>query len=154
MAALKYTIVDLKPPSIHITHLVYVDSIDVRLENVVNFEWGGNVCLLNFCNIYILRSHVWIMQSQKGVGGSRDWTGSILLADVTLRCGMYPAGKVDISRHLLLVIFGFPRVTILLASPVRTLVHCVMKPRRPPDFKSSSNINLPCVCFFLFVSFQ
>ena len=24
----------------------------------------------------------------------------LLLADVTLRCGMYPAGKVDISRHL------------------------------------------------------
>ena len=24
-----------------------------------------------------------------------------LLADVTLRCGMYPAGKVDISQHLI-----------------------------------------------------
>ena len=24
----------------------------------------------------------------------------LLLADVTLRCGMYPAGKVDISQHL------------------------------------------------------
>ena len=24
----------------------------------------------------------------------------LLLTDVTLRCGMYPAGKVDISRHL------------------------------------------------------
>ena len=24
----------------------------------------------------------------------------LLLADVALRCGMYPAGKVDISQHL------------------------------------------------------
>ena len=24
----------------------------------------------------------------------------LLLADVTLHCGMYPAGKVDISQHL------------------------------------------------------
>jgi hypothetical protein len=24
----------------------------------------------------------------------------LLLADGTLRCGMYPAGKVDISQHL------------------------------------------------------
>ena len=30
----------------------------------------------------------------------------LLLADVTLRCGMYPAGKVDISRHL-----ATPRLT-------------------------------------------
>ena len=31
----------------------------------------------------------------------------LLLADGTLRCGMYPAGKVAISRHL--VTPGFPR---------------------------------------------
>ena len=31
----------------------------------------------------------------------------------------------------------------LSASPVRTLVHCVVKPSRPPDLKSSSNISLP-----------
>ena len=31
----------------------------------------------------------------------------LLLADVTLCCGMYPAGKVDISRHL--AIPGFPQ---------------------------------------------
>ena len=29
----------------------------------------------------------------------------LLLADVTLCCRMYPAGKVDISQHLV----GFPR---------------------------------------------
>jgi hypothetical protein len=38
---------------------------------------------------------------------------------------------------------GSPRVTIMLASPVRTLVHCVVKHSRPPDLKSSSNISLP-----------
>ena len=31
----------------------------------------------------------------------------LLLADVTLRCGMYLAGKVDISQHL--AIPGFPQ---------------------------------------------
>ena len=31
----------------------------------------------------------------------------LLLADVTLRCGMYSAGKVDISQHL--AIPGFPQ---------------------------------------------
>ena len=55
----------------------------------------------------------------------------MLLADVTLHCGMYPADKVDISQHL--AILRFPRVTILSASPVRTLVHCVVEHSRPPD---------------------
>ena len=32
----------------------------------------------------------------------------LLLADGNLRCGMYPAGKVAISRHL--AIPGFPQV--------------------------------------------
>ena len=31
----------------------------------------------------------------------------LLLTDVTLRCGMHPAGKVDISQHL--AIPGFPK---------------------------------------------
>ena len=31
----------------------------------------------------------------------------LLLVDVTLHCGMYPAGKVDISQHL--AIPGFPQ---------------------------------------------
>ena len=31
----------------------------------------------------------------------------LLLADVALRCGMYPAGKVDIYQHL--AIPGFPQ---------------------------------------------
>jgi hypothetical protein len=34
-------------------------------------------------------------------------------------------------------------VTILSASPVQTLVHCVVKHSRPPDLKSSSNVSLP-----------
>ena len=38
---------------------------------------------------------------------------------------------------------GFPQVTILLASSVRTLVHCVVKYSRPPDLQSASNVSLP-----------
>ena len=38
---------------------------------------------------------------------------------------------------------GSPRLTILSASSVRTLVHCVVKYSRPPDLKSSSNVSLP-----------
>ena len=40
----------------------------------------------------------------------------LLLADGTLRLGMYPTGKVAISQHL-------ATVTILSASSVQTLVH-------------------------------
>ena len=64
-----------------------------------------------------------------------------MLADGNLRCGMYPAGKVTIYHHLATP--GFPQVTILLASSVRTLVHCVVKYSRPPDLKLSSNVSLP-----------
>ena len=39
----------------------------------------------------------------------------LLLADVTLRCGMYPAGKVDISRHL--AIPGFPQSDHTVGKP-------------------------------------
>ena len=62
----------------------------------------------------------------------------LLLSNVTLHCGMYPADKVDTLPSL-----GSPRVTTLLASPVRTLVYCVVKHSRPPDLKSSSNVSLP-----------
>ena len=64
----------------------------------------------------------------------------LLLADGTLHCGMYPTGKVAISRRL--AIPGFPSMTILLASSVRMLVHCVVKYSRPPDLTSSSNVSL------------
>ena len=39
----------------------------------------------------------------------------LLLADVTLRCGMYPAGKVDISRHL--AIPRFPQSDHTVSKP-------------------------------------
>ena len=65
----------------------------------------------------------------------------LLLADGNLHCGMYPAGKVAISWHLDTP--GFPGVTILLASSVRTLVYCAVKYSRPLDLKSSSNVSLP-----------
>ena len=57
----------------------------------------------------------------------------LLLADVTFRCRMYPAGKVEISWHLTTP--GFPQSD-----------HNASKPRmhsRPPDLKSSSNVSLP-----------
>ena len=65
----------------------------------------------------------------------------LLLPDVPLRCGIHSAGKVDISWHL--VTTGSPRVTVLSASPVRTLVHCEVKHSRPSDLKSSSTVSLP-----------
>ena len=46
----------------------------------------------------------------------------LLLVDGTLHCGMYPTGRVAISRHI--ATQGSPSVTILLASSVPTLVHC------------------------------
>jgi hypothetical protein len=39
----------------------------------------------------------------------------LLLAYVTLRCGMYPEGKVDISQHL--VIPGFPQSDHTVGKP-------------------------------------
>ena len=63
----------------------------------------------------------------------------LLLANVALGCGMYPAGKVDISQHLATP--GFPRVTILSGSPERTLVHFLVN--RPPYLKSFLNVSLP-----------
>ena len=63
----------------------------------------------------------------------------LLLADGTLHCGMYPAGKVAISLQVYTYSPpGSPGVTILSASSVRTLKHS-----RPPDLKSSSNVSLP-----------
>ena len=39
----------------------------------------------------------------------------LLLADVIYRCGMYPAGKVDISGHL--AIPGFPQSDHTVGKP-------------------------------------
>ena len=39
----------------------------------------------------------------------------LLLTDVALRCGMYPAGKVDISQHL--AIPGFPQSDHTVGKP-------------------------------------
>ena len=39
----------------------------------------------------------------------------LLLADVALRCGMYPAGKVDISQHLATP--GFPQSDHTVGEP-------------------------------------
>ena len=66
---------------------------------------------------------------------------SLLLADGTLHCGMYPEGKVAISQHL--VTPRFPWWTIQSASSVQMLAFIEMKHSRPPDLKSSSNVSLP-----------
>ena len=64
-------------------------------------------------------------------------------------CTFYPnpmahtEGKVAIFRHLPPP--GSPSVTILSASSVWMLVHCVVKYSRLPDLKSSSNVSLPFV---------
>ena len=47
----------------------------------------------------------------------------LLLTDGNLHCGMYPAGKVAIYQHQATPVS--PSVTILSASSVRRLVHCV-----------------------------
>ena len=44
----------------------------------------------------------------------------LLLADVTLRCEMYPAGKVDISWHL--AIPGFPQSDHLVRKPIAKIL--------------------------------
>ena len=65
----------------------------------------------------------------------------LLLAEGTLHCGMYPAGKEPISRHLATP--GFPQCDHTVGKLSGTLVHCVVKYSRPRDLKSSSNVSLP-----------
>ena len=92
----------------------------------------------------------------------------LLLANVTLRWGMYPAGKVDISQHLTILLSASTVWTLHRGAfcqlPFRwiyycpgsksmgketgkidlcALVHCVLKHSRPPNLKPSSNLSLP-----------
>jgi hypothetical protein len=57
----------------------------------------GLTILANWLEIVTILAHY-----QPSYNTSRTMKPSdpLLLADVALRCGMYPAGKVDISRHL------------------------------------------------------
>jgi hypothetical protein len=55
----------------------------------------------------------------------------MLLADVTLCCGMYPAGKVDISRHLAILGFHQSDHTVGKLSSVQMLVYCVVTSSHP-----------------------
>ena len=63
----------------------------------------------------------------------------LLLADGTLHCGMYPAGKVAISLHL--ATSGLPQCDHTLGK--LSADAGVVKYSRPPDLKSSSNVSLP-----------
>ena len=65
----------------------------------------------------------------------------LLLADVTLSCRIYPAGKVDISQHL--AIPRFPQSDDTVSKQSADLFLCVVKHSRPPDLKSSSNVSFP-----------
>ena len=75
----------------------------------------------------------------------------LLLADVTLRCRMYPAGKVDISQHL--AIPGFPQSdhtvskpssdagSLCESRPPKVILEC-----RPPiclDYRACNRPQLP-----------
>ena len=62
------------------------------------------------------------------------------MTDVTFCCEMYPAGKVDIPRHL--AIPGFLQSDHTVGKP-SAMVHCVVKHSKPPDLKASSNVSLP-----------
>ena len=53
---------------------------------------------------------------------------------------VYPEGKIDISQDLATP--GSPRVTIQSASPVRMMVHCVVKHSRSPQMSASHLLGL------------
>ena len=61
-----------------------------------------------------------------------------LLAKSALSCWMYPIDQITLSPTPSHPWVRSPRVTILLASSVRMLVHF-----RPPDLKSSTKLSLP-----------
>ena len=65
----------------------------------------------------IIRSVINLVYYQPSYNTSHTMKPSdpLLLANVTLRCGMYPAGKVDISRHL--AIPGFPQSDHTVSKP-------------------------------------
>ena len=65
----------------------------------------------------------------------------MLLADGTLRCRMYPAGKVAISPHLATTWFPQCDHTVSkLSADAGPL--CSVKYSFPPNLKSSSNVSL------------
>ena len=59
----------------------------------------------------------------------------LLLADVPLRFGMWPAVKVDFSKNL--AIPGLPQIHQTVGKP------SLVKHSRPSDLKSASNVSLP-----------
>ena len=59
----------------------------------------------------------------------------LLLADVPLRFGMWPAVKVDFSENL--AIPGLPQIHQTVGKP------SLVKHSRPSDLKSASNVSLP-----------
>ena len=65
---------------------------------------------------------------------------TLLLSDVILHCGMYPAGKFDIFQHL--AIRRFPQSDHTVNKPsADTGSLCTEAHGRPPDLKSLSNVS-------------
>ena len=107
------------------SYLIFRTFLNLLLWDILHSQYPGLIALMSDCRTTNLSNSITHTMKR---------TDPLLLAYGTLHCGMYPAGKVAISQ---------PSVTILLASSVRTLVHCVVKYSRPPDLKSSSNVSLP-----------
>ena len=55
------------------------------------------IVLVNLLEIVIILIHY---QSSYNISHTMKPSDLLLLAVVALRCGMYPAGKVDISQHV------------------------------------------------------
>ena len=64
----------------------------------------GPTILANWLEIVAILVHY---QPSYNTSHTMKPSDPLLLADVALRCGMYPAGKVDISQHLATP--GFPQ---------------------------------------------
>ena len=99
---------------------------------------GSKDGLTNWLEIVTILGHY---QPSYNTSHTMKPSDPLLLADVTLHCGM----KAKLTYLDTQPSPGSPRVRILLASPVWMLVNCVVKPSRPPDLKSSSNISFPFV---------
>ena len=99
-----------------------------------NLQWtDGLTILANWLEIVAILVHY---QPSYNTSHTMKPSDPVLLGDVALCCGIYPAGKFDISQHLATP--GFPQSDLM-----QMLVHHVVKHSRPPDLKSSSNVSLP-----------
>ena len=100
-------------------------------------RWSDNIDLDR------VRLRSWHYQPSRYNSHTMKSSDPLLLVDGNLCCGMYPAGKVAISRHLATIGFSQVDHTVGKLSADAGSVHCVVKYSRPPNLKSSSNVSLP-----------